>query len=410
MLDLLEIRLALRNLLRQPRRTVIALSSISFGVIALLLSCGFIEWIFWAMRDATIHSRLGHIQIASSEFFAGSSANPSAFVLPQDAPELALIASIPDVRMVTPRVSFSGLASRGEATISFLGEGVNPEREEQVSRLLHIVRGQGLSSADPKGIVIGQGLAALLGVTIGDPVILLVNTASGGINAVEAHVRGFFYTVSKQFDDAALRIPLGLAQELLRITGSHVWVVLLSDTARTQTVAQSLKHQLSTRRSSWQLKTWDELAEFYNQTVALYSRQMNVVKFIIGLIIVLSIANTMTMNVLERTGEIGTLMALGTKRRQILRQFLVEGFTLGVVGGTFGTLVGVGLALATSYVGIPMPPAPGMSTGFTGEILVTPGLAAQAFFLAILTSVAASVYPSWKASKLKIVDALRHNK
>jgi putative ABC transport system permease protein len=408
MIDLLEFRLARRNLLRQPRRTAIALSSILFGVLALLLSCGFIEWIFWAMRDATIHSRLGHIQIATAGFFSGSNDDPSSFILPIETSELAQIATIPQVRVVTPRLAFSGLASSGESTVSYIGEGVDPEMEQTVSRLLHIVKGQGLSSSDPKGIILGQGLAEILGVNVGDPIVLLVNTPSGGINAVEGKVRGSFYTVSKQFDDSALRAPIKLARELLRVSGSHTWILLLNDSDETEKVAARLKHELSNAKYSLEIRRWNELADFYNKTVTLYSRQMNIVKLIIGLVIILSIANTMTMNVLERTGEIGTLMALGNKSKQILRLFITEGLLLGLIGGTAGTLIGIGMASAISYIGIPMPPA--MSTGFTGEIRVTSGLAAQAFILAILTAAIASVYPAWKASKLKIVDALRYNR
>lgn len=410
MIALLDFRLARRNLLRQPRRTAIALSSILFGVLALLLSCGFIEWIFWAMRDATIHSRLGHIQIARAGFFSGSNADPSSFILPIESSELAQLATIPQVRMVTPRLAFSGLASSGESTVSYIGEGVDPEKEQRVSRLLHIVKGQGLSSSDPRGIILGQGLAEILGVNVGDPIVLLVNTPSGGINAVEGKVRGLFYTVSKQFDDSALRAPIKLARELLRVSGSHIWILLLNDTDETEEVSGRLTRELSNGKNSLEIKRWNELADFYNKTVTLYSRQMNVVKLIIGLVIILSIANTMTMNVLERTGEIGTLMALGNKSKQIIRLFITEGLLLGLIGGTAGTLIGIGLASVISYVGIPMPPAPGMSTGFTGEIRVTSGLAAQAFFLAILTALIASVYPAWKASKLKIVDALRYNR
>jgi putative ABC transport system permease protein len=410
MIDLLQLRLARRNLLRQPRRTLIALSSILFGVLALLLSCGFIEWIFWAMRDATVHSRLGHIQIAKAGYFSRSDDDPSTFVLPTEAPELGQIASVPQVRTIAPRLTFSGLASRGESTVSFIGEGVDPEKEESVSRLLHIVNGKSLSRADPKGIIVGQGLASVLGVNIGDPLILLVNTASGGINAVEGHVRGTFYTVSKQFDDSALRLPISLARELLRVAGSHTWIVVLDDTDQTQQVSARLKSELGKGHNALEIKSWYELADFYNKTVTLYSRQMNVVKLIIGLIIILTIANTMTMNILERTGEIGTLMALGNKRRQIMGLFVMEGLLLGLVGGTAGALIGNILAGAISYVGIPMPPAPGMSAGFTGEILVTPVLTAQALIIAITTSVTASVFPAWKASKLNIVDALRHNR
>ena len=83
---------------------------------------------------------------------------------------------------------------------------------------------------------------------------------------------------------------------------------------------------------------------------------------------------------------------------------------LGLVGGLIGLFLGFLLAVIISSVGIPMPPAPGMTTGFLGQIRVTWGLAVNALVIAVFTSVVATVYPAWKASRLNIVDALRHNR
>src|SRR5438034_3581039 len=379
-------------------------------MIALMISGGFIEWIFWAMREATVYSKLGHIQIAKAGYFLQAQEEPSAFVIPSNLPELSQLSTIPRVRLVTTRLAFNGLVSHGETTTSFIGEGVEPEKEESVSNLLHITKGNGLSTNDPKGMILGRGLAASLGVDVGDSIILLITLSSGGINAIEGHVRGLFFTVSKEFDDSALRIPIGLAKELLRVSGAHTWIVLLDSTEDTHDVLVQVKNRLQSSKSALEVKPWDELADFYNKTVALYSRQMNALKLIIALIIVLGIANTMTMNVLERTGEIGTLMALGNRSKQIMRLFVTGGLILGLIGGVSGTVIGYILAETISYVGIPMPPAPGMSTGFTGQIRVTPSLAAQALAIAVITSLVASLYPAWKASRLNIVDALRQNR
>ena len=144
--------------------------------------------------------------------------------------------------------------------------------------------------------------------------------------------------------------------------------------------------------------------------MALFSRQVNAVKLIVASIIVLGISNTMMMGIIERTGEIGTAMALGRTRRQMLAQFLGEGLLIGVLGGVMGLGVGWLLAALLSWVGIPMPPAPGMVRGYTAGIMVTPGLAFDALVLAALTSLVASFYPAWRASRLVIVDALRHNR
>ena len=130
---------------------------------------------------------------------------------------------------------------------------------------------------------------------------------------------------------------------------------------------------------------------------------------IIGAIILLGISNTMMMCVMERTAEIGTSLALGTRRRQIQRQFLTEGTLIGVIGGVLGVALGWMLAALISAVGIPMPPPPGMEHGFIGQIRITSGLAAEAFTLAVATTLLASAYPAWKVANGH-VDALRHSR
>ena len=127
----------------------------------------------------------------------------------------------------------------------------------------------------------------------------------------------------------------------------------------------------------------------------------------IAIIIVLGISNTLFMNVTERTGEIGTAMALGARRRQILRRFVTEGVVIGALGGLAGVLLGWLLALAISHVGIPMPPPPGMARGYVAEIMVTWPIVADAVMLALLTTLVASVVPAWRASRMNIVAALR---
>jgi putative ABC transport system permease protein len=174
-------------------------------------------------------------------------------------------------------------------------------------------------------------------------------------------------------------------------------------------VAQ-LRGSLDKTRLKLEVKPWYELSDFYNKTARLYSSQMGVLYFIIALIVILSITNIMTMNVLERTGEIGTLMAMGTRRRGILGLFVNEGIALGLVGGFSGLLLGLLFAYVISIIGIPMPPAPGMSHGFIAELMVTPSLAAKSVITTFGAVLIASGYPAWKASRLNIVDALRHNK
>ena len=401
-----DLRLAFRNVLRQRRRSLVGIVSVAFGVVALLLAAGFIEWIYWAMREDTIRSGLGHIQVVRKGYLDAGQADPFAFVLPSQAGERDTLEKWPGVRTLSPRLGFSGLVSMGDTTISFLAEAMDPAREGDLAGSVLIEEGEPLSPAHPREIILGRGLAANLGAKVGDTVVLLANTNAGGINAVETRVRGLFSTISKAYDDAALRIPLATAQELLRVPGAHRWVVLLANTGATPAAAAGMRAQLDPKR--FDVVPWYELADFYNKTVELFSKQVNVMKVIIALIIVLSISNTQTMSVLERTSEIGTSMALGVTRAQTLRRFLLESLVIGVVGGLIGLAVGMVLAKLISAVGIPMPPPPGMGRGFTGQIRVTWGLAGDALALALVTTTLAGIYPAWKASRMTIVDALRH--
>jgi len=239
-------------------------------------------------------------------------------------------------------------------------------------------------------------------------VVLLTSTASRGVNAVEVSIRGIFTSVNKSYDDMAVRAPIQTVRQLLRVEGSHLWVILLNDTAKTDAMLAKLSEKLS--RSNFELVPWYRLADFYNKTVTLFRKQIQGIQLIIALIILLSISNTMTMNVMERIGEIGTDMALGAKRGYILRRFMSEGLLLGCLGGLLGVAIGLVLAYAISKIGIPMPPPPGMEHGYTGEILVTPNIALESLLLAIGTTLVASIYPAWKASRMQIVNALRHNR
>ena len=219
---------------------------------------------------------------------------------------------------------------------------------------------------------------------------------------------GLFSTIVKAYDDSALRVPLPLARKLMGVTGAHIWVTLLSRTEDTEKVLRQLRAKLD--RGKFELVPWTHLADFYNKTVVLFTHQFGVVRVIIGAIIILGISNTMMMNVMERTGEIGTVMAMGTRRRQLISMFLSEGLLLGVFGALIGLMIGLGLAALISAIGIPMPPPPGMDRALIGQIRITPALAFESTLLAVATTLIASVYPAWKASRLTIVDALRHNR
>lgn len=398
---------ASRNLFRQRRRAALAMLIICGGVITFLLAGGFIHWLLDNMRESTIHSQLGHVQITRPDYFRKGLGDPYSYLLPPRA-DVVSEQTPRGMVTITPRLAFNGLLSSGDNTISFMGEGIDPEREALVGRSIRIVEGADLDPAGTDGVIVGRGLAANVGVHPGDTVVLLATTAQGGLNAVELPVTGLFATTVKAYDDAALRVPIDTARKLMRVEGATSWILLLERTADTDTALAALRARLPA--SDFEAIPWYELADFYNKTAELFSRQVGVVRILIALIVVLSISNTLSMAVVERTGEIGTAMALGVRRAGILRMFLAEGALLGVMGGALGVGLGLLLASAISAVGIPMPPPPGMETGFTGRISVPPALAWEAFQLAFVTTLLASIVPAWKASRMNIVDALRHQR
>ena len=401
--------IAARNLTRNRRRALAALLTVAIGVTSLVIADGFIQWIFWAMREGTIQSQLGHIQVTRPGYLVAGVANPHAFLLPENSPQRSKIESMPGVLLVAPRLAVTGLISHGETTIAFVADGVDPKKEAQLSKALHIVAGRDLSSLTAKEVLLGRGLARSLNVSPGDTVALLATASGGGMNAIEAKVAGIFTSTNKAYDDSALRLPIGQAHTLLRVSGAHAWLVLLNETERTDEYLAQFRAHFPLPANKLEFVPWYQQADFYNKTVALFSKQMNVLRLIIGFIIVLSISNMLVMNVLERTGEIGTLLAIGFKRKKILRLFAIEGLLLGLIGASMGLAIGYGLAELISAIGIPMPPPPGMERGFTAEIRITLNVLMSAFLIAFVTTALAGLYTAWKASRMQIINALRHN-
>jgi putative ABC transport system permease protein len=403
-----DLSLAWRNVARQRRRSAVAVAAVAFGVVALVIAGGFIDWLLTALRESTINAQIGHIQVMRPGYREDGVADPFRYLLPQQSAAQKAISGMPEVRVIGARLSFSGLVSHDESTLSFIADGVEPDQERLLSTALNITQGEQLADDDPLGIIIGRGLAANLDVQVGDTVVLMATTASGAFNAVECRVRGLFATAAKAYDDAALRVPISTARKLLKVAGSHTWVVRLQRTEQTEKLVSALRARHDGK--SLEFVPWNDLADYYNKTVTLLMRQFGVIKVIIGIIIVLSISNTLMMNVMERRGEIGTAMALGFRRSNIQRQFLIEGAVLGLLGGAIGAVLGAVLSALISWIGIPMPPPPGMEAGYTAEIMNSWRLTADAVVLAFGTTAIAGLYPSRKASRMNIVDALRVNR
>lgn len=400
-------KLAFRNIFRNRLRTTLTLAAIITGVIAIIISGGFVEDVFVQLRESTIRSRIGHVQIFRHGYSEYGGREPAHYMIAQPTVVMDAVRSIPHVQAVMTRVNFSGLANNSRADLPIVGEGIEPDKEAELGTGITIIAGRSLRDTDTFGAVIGEGVSAALHLHPGSFVTLMVNTSEGALNTFEYEIVGVFRTFSKEYDDRAVRIPLAAAQELLFTQSAHSVVVLLDETPTTDLVTASLRARLEPL--GYEVKPWHELADFYQKTEALYRRQFGALQSIILVMLVLSVASTINMVVYERTGEFGTLLALGLRQRQIFKLVLLENTLLGLIGSMLGVILGVALASMISDIGIAMPPPPGSNIGYTATIRLVPWVLGVAALTGALAAVVAALLPARRASRLLVVDALRHN-
>lgn len=400
-------KLALRNVFRHKLRTAMTLTVIVIGTVGLNLSGGFVHDIFRQLAELLIHSQSGHLQIARQGYFESGTRSPEKYLIDDPQPLRAAAAAVPGVRAVMGRLYLTGLLNNGRSDLPVLGEGVEAEGERALGTSLVITAGRALEQKDRYGIMLGQGLAQALKLAPGDWATLVLNTPEGALNSMEFQVVGVFQTFSKEYDARAIRIPLAAAQELLTTGGVNTLVVLLDQTADTPRVAAALREKPELKGA--EIATWLQLNEFYTQTVEMYDAQFGVLRLIILVMVLLSVANSVNMSIYERVGEFGTMMALGNRSGRVFTLILAENLIIGVLGATIGTLLGIVLATVISQVGIPMPPPPNSDLPYTARITLTPMVVTSAFAIGLFATVAAALLPALRIRRIPVVDALRQS-
>jgi len=405
----LQLKIALRNVFRNKRRTGLTLLAIVFGAVAIIVFGGYAEQVYVGLRETTINSQLGHIQIFRQGYAEHAKREPESYLLdPETVKKVKdILEEIPEVQVVATRLNFSGLLSNGSTSIGVFGIGMEAELEAEMSSGLTIIKGEDLFADEEDAVLLGEGLAHTMEVQPGDVLTLLSSTADGAINALDVTVAGIFNTYAKEYDDRAMRMNLPHTKLLLYTDEVTRVVVLLKETAFTEKTASLLTARLKDAELEVEIKTWRDLADFYNSVKMMFGNLFGFIQIIVVVIVVLGIANTMMMTVMERTSEIGTIRALGTKKRGVMQLFLLEGLIIGVLGGLLGVFSGIGAAELISAMEIMMPPPPGASKGYPINIKIVPEVLSLSFGLAVVAALCSSFYPAFKASRLRIVDALR---
>lgn len=404
--ELTPLKLAIRNLVRQRTRTLTCLCAISVGVACLIVAGGFVKDILFQLGEATIHSQTGHLQIAPPVYWQ-THGRTSATAMIENIDEVkALLLSLQGIDQVAARTNFVGMLNNGKRDLGIIGEGIQADQEAAIGSFMHYIQGHALQNSDLDGIAVGQGIARTLDLTVGDYVTLVVSLAEGALNTAEFRVVGIFQSFSKEFDARAIRIPLHAANDLLDKKGAHLIIATLKNTEDTPSFQTALKPGLAL--FGLDERPWNEISDFYEKTVLLYDAQFGVLRLVIFCMVLLSVANSINMSIYERTREFGTVLALGNRPQAVFFGLLTESLLLGLVGSLLGVVIALGISIGTSLHGIPMPPPPNANIGYLARIQLDSTLVINAVLVGLASTVCAAILPARRASRLPIIDALRH--
>jgi putative ABC transport system permease protein len=229
-------------------------------------------------------------------------------------------------------------------------------------------------------------------------------------NALDAKIAGIYNTGNTATNDKMLLMTFRHSQDLMDFSGAERLVVLLKDGRNGKNltaVMGRLQKGLADAGFSVEMKTWNELSVFYKQVKNLFDMIFLFIFIIVLVIVVMSVVNTMSMSVMERTREIGTLRALGLKRLGVKALFATEGALLGFLGSAIGFIIFFTVyALITAAHPTYVPPGSSNPVPLRVD-LVWPALARSVLFLAVLALIAAYV-PARRSARMAIVDALGH--
>lgn len=402
------LKLATRSLLRNRRRSLITVTAVAIGLAGLVFLWGYIDGINRQMIANITSYLTGHVQVHQKGYH-----DDPTLDLAFDGPEgiAARIKAQPGIAAVAPRIEGEALASGPEKTRGVLVVGVDPSREGAITTLARAVKaGSYLDAADPNGIVLGDRVAEILRVAVNDEATLVTQAADGSIGAGRYRVRGIYDSGIDMIDSTYVFLPLPAAQSLYALEGRVTTLaVRLDELGAVPGVAAALAGKLS---AAFEVLGWQKLLPRLADNVAFHEMFTYMILFVVFVVVTLGIANTILMGVLERIREFGVMMALGTAPGQIARVVLYEAVLLGLAGIVAGNALGLGIVAWFGRRGIDLgqyAQAVQMMPGLTG-IVYPSARADHLLLLSVLllaTTVAASLYPAWKAAGFTPVEAIR---
>jgi putative ABC transport system permease protein len=401
------LKIAIRNTKRNVRRTAITVVAVAVGVFVIVFAGGTVKGFQNETIIQVIETRTGDIQIHKKGYRETLDITPLDLSIKFND-VLNGISDIEGLKEISGRILFSGQLTTQEESAVLFGKAIDVAKELTICPRVknNMVEGEFLTPEDTNKIVLTKDSAERLKINVGDTMLLFATSKAGAINATELMLKGVFLSELPDSSKKLGYIPLKTAQNLLLMDGLVTEVVLKKEkNYDISKIVREMKNKFS--GYDFEINTWKEIEKIILQMVENQNFLSLVVSLILFIIVFSTIMNTMLMVVLERTSEIGTLMAIGFKRRHILTLFVFEGTLKGLIGGILGTVLGVVAVYIVNIIGIPIY-KPGVEKV---SFILRPEIDFRLIILALLFSIGAAVlaslYPANRGSKMKPVEALR---
>jgi len=406
-------KIAVRNLMRYKRRTLLTASLVTIGVVFVLVFISVSGSFKNMMIGQITDSFLGHIQIHKKGYVASIDSLPLTLNLGPKTLEKVekAINEIPDIEAYSKRIKFGGMFSNFVETTNVRLNGVYPEDEvKTVPLFLSRIR-EGEKTIRTGEILVPELLAKGMKVKVGDTVVVISTNRDGSVNGKQFRVGGILESVTGPGGRDGY-IHIDDATEILRMDTMEISeiAIRLRDFDELHGVFDRLKDKLSKELNkqggpAFEVHTWEKLSPFYN-----VARMIDIMTFFVKLmliaIVLISIMNVMVMAVYERIREIGTIAAIGTLPGKIVAMFLIEGFSLGLFGAVVGDILGIAVISVLNVAKLTF------SFGRQKGLWLSPSINLQDILvisiIVIIISVMASLQPAYKASRMNPIDALRH--
>jgi putative ABC transport system permease protein len=406
------IKIAIRNLTRYRRRSLLTASLIAIGVIAVVVfeaaSGAFTGLMIGQMTDAM----LGHLQVHRRGYVASIDNLPLTMMLtPADVAVVEkTLRAQPGVESYSRRLKFGAMFSNFTETTALRLNGVYPEDEWRTLPLLASRIKQGTATLQKGQIIVPDLLANGMGVKIGDTIVVIATNRDGSVNAAQLVVSGVLANVTGPSGRDGY-VHIDDATTLLRMDAPEISeiAVRLKDFDQLDQVTGAVRTALQQAKVAGQVgetevHTWEALSPFYNVAVLINILALSATLGLIAIVLV-SVMNVMLMSVYERVKEIGTIAAMGTMPHTILSMFVIEGLSLGVLGILIGDAVAAAAILLISAIG------PTFNFGRETGLVLSPhvdlGQMLVLSTVVLVVAVIGTVQPAFKASRMEPVEALR---